>query len=157
MSFTIPLNRKILTEKKITYKRGQRKLCVLNFLDEKYLIRLINFPKPIVENYIMNDNYQSGFKITWEELYFIIEEEFDTNKKSLFKKWLNDSYNDKTVKAKNICFNKDIYFEDYGGDFYCSKFELIGCVASGVSFQNGFPKVSLSFNNLYVPEYNHVG
>ena len=125
-------------------------MFTLNYINEELVVRFLKKPKPIIETPIINDNYQTTFKVLWEDVDIVIEENLTKIEFGGFLDWAKSSFYNNRCCAKNLMFNNKLPKSE-------SQFEMIGCVVSKISQEGYYTKITISFNNLIVPHSEYLG
>lgn len=141
----IPSKRKILIEKSGKRKKSKsKKLCLIEFGEDKLIVCLTKSPKAKIQKHIINDAYQTGFKILWSTIEFTIIDNVGSTNANNFCRWINDSINYTKHKAlaRSITLTKLYDTEIPTGE----KLVLTGCLIEKFEIEKGL-LVSVSINN----------
>jgi len=143
LKINVPIIRKVLIEK-TSYFLDKERNYLLCFGKEEFMVKFLKKPKPIIERPVINEEYQTTFRITWEDVVILIKEDLTLFSENVgFKDWLIGSFQHQSGSAKNIEF-KSVELENI------VSFEMIGCIVSNISYKNFYPEITLKFNNIKV-------
>ena len=140
----IATRRRILIEKFVGSKTKLNKLYVLEFENSKLLINLNKSPKAKIQKHIINECYQTGFRVFWNSLQFAIIDNVGEGNATNFCRWINDSLSNKKNKtlARNFVLTR-LYDDESPTK---EKLSITGCNIESVILDK-FPLVVLSVNN----------